>query len=207
MYVPEQFKVRDDGEIQAFMEKYDFATVVSSPPTGLLATHVPVVIRRDERGLVIVGHFARANPHWKIMNGAAESLAIFHGPQSYVSPTWYANAPAVPTWNYAVVHAYGKPTFRDDRDFLEVVLRNLVDKYEKGRTAPWRIEDQPSDFHESMLARIVGFEMPVLKIEAKFKLGQNRRVEDRAGTIEGLEREVSADGLALAAFMRSRIGG
>jgi transcriptional regulator len=207
MYIPEQFKVRDEGEIQAFVEKYDFATVVSSPPTGLIATHVPVVIRRDDSGLVIVGHFARANPHWKIMNGEEESLAIFHGPQSYVSPTWYANGPAVPTWNYAVVHAYGKPTFRDDRDFLEVVLRNLVDKYEKGRPAPWRIEDQPPDFHESMLARIVGFEMPVLKIEAKFKLGQNRRVEDRAGIIEGLEREVSADGLALAAFMRSRIGG
>ena len=207
MYIPEQFKVRDEGEIQAFMEKYDFATVVSSPPTGLIATHVPVVIRRDESGLVIVGHFARANPHWKIMNGEEESLAIFHGPQSYVSPTWYANAPAVPTWNYAVVHAYGRPRFRDDRHFLEVVLRRLVDKYEKGRATPWRIEDQPPDFHESMLARIVAFEMPIVKIEAKFKLGQNRRAEDRSGIVEGLEREVSADGLALAAFMRSRIGG
>jgi len=204
MYVPEPFKVLDEGEIRAFMEAYDFATIVSSPPQGLIATHVPVVVRRDESGVAIVGHVARANSHWQIMNGSEESLVIFQGPHSYVSPTWYANAPAVPTWNYAVVHAYGKPRFRDDREFLEIVLRSLVHKHESGRTAPWRIEDQPADFYERMLANIVGFEMPVLKIEAKFKLGQNRRLEDRRGTVEGLERGVSAEERALAAFMRSR---
>jgi len=186
------------------MEAYDFATIVRSPPQGLIATHVPVVVRRDESGVAIVGHVARANSHWQIMNGSEESLVIFQGPHSYVSPTWYANAPAVPTWNYAVVHAHGKPTFRDDREFLEIVLRSLVHKHESGRTAPWRIEDQPADFYERMLANIVGFEMPVLKIEAKFKLGQNRRLEDRRGTVEGLERGVSAEERALAAFMRSR---
>ena len=204
MYVPEPFKVLDEGEIRAFMEKYALATVVSAPAQGLIATHVPVVVRSDGSGLVIVGHVARANSHWRIMNGSEESLVIFQGPHAYVSPTWYANAPAVPTWNYAVVHAYGKPTFRDDREFLETVLRNLVHKYESGRAAPWRIEDQPADFHERMLANIVGFEMPVLKIEANFKLGQNRRLEDRVGTVEGLETDASTDGLALAAFMRAR---
>jgi transcriptional regulator len=204
MYVPEPFKIVDEGAILAFMEKYDFATVVSSTPQGLIATHVPVVVRRDDGGIAISGHVARANSHWRIMNGSEESVVIFQGPHSYVSPTWYANAPAVPTWNYAVVHAYGKPTFRDDREFLETVLRALVDKHESGRAAPWRIEDQPADLHERMLAIIVGFEMVVLKVEAKFKLGQNRRLEDRMGTFEGLERDASADGLALAAFMRSR---
>jgi transcriptional regulator len=206
MYIPEHFKVLDEGEIQAFMEEYDFATVVTSAPAGLIATHVPVVIRRDGTGLVIAGHLARANSHWRTMDGSVESLMMFHGPQSYVSPTWYANAPAVPTWNYAVVHAYGKPQFREDRDFLETLLRELVRKYEGGRAEPWRIEDQPSGFHEGMLASIVGFEMPVQKVEAKFKLGQNRRLEDRVGTIDGLERDGSAGARALAEFTRSRIG-
>jgi transcriptional regulator len=205
MYVPETFKVVDEGEIKAFMQRYDFATIVSSPPTGLVATHAPVVVRHDAAGLVVLGHVARANSHWEAMSGSVESLMIFNGPQSYVSPTWYANSPAVPTWNYAVVHAYGKLQFREDRDFIENVLDELVHRYENTRTAPWRIEDLPSDFRDRMLARIVGFEMPVVKIEAKFKLGQNRRLEDRVGTITGLESEMSPEGVALAAFMRSHL--
>jgi transcriptional regulator len=207
MYVPEAFKVVDGGEIQAFIQRYDFATMVSSPTTGLIATHVPVVVRREATGLVVVGHVARANPHWRVMDGSVECLAMFHGPHSYVSPTWYANSPAVPTWNYAVVHAYGKPRFREEGPFIETLLGELVDRYESHRAEPWRIEDQPSDFRDQMLARIVGFEMPVLRIEAKFKVGQNRRLEDRAGTIAGLEREKSFEGIALAEFMRAHRGG
>ncbi len=207
MYVPEAFKVVDEGEIQAFVQRYDFATMVSSPATGLIATHVPVVVRRETTGLVVVGHVARANSHWRVMDGSVECLAIFHGPHSYVSPTWYANSPAVPTWNYAVVHAYGKPRFREDGPFIETVLGELVYRYESHRAEPWQIEDQPSDFRDKMLAGIVGFEMPVLKLEAKFKIGQNRRLEDRAGTIAGLEREKSSEGIALAEFMRAHQGG
>lgn len=138
------------------------------------------------------------------MDGAVECLAIFHGPHSYVSPTWYVNSPAVPTWNYAVVHAYGKLRFREDRPFIETLLGDMVRRYESKRTEPWRIEDQPSEFRDRMLAGIVGFEMPALKIEAKFKIGQNRRPEDRRATIAGLEREQSDEGIALAEFMRAR---
>jgi transcriptional regulator len=207
MYVPEAFKVVDEGEIQAFIQRYAFATIVSSPTTGLVVTHVPVVVRHETTGLVVVGHVARANPHWRVMDGSVECLAMFHGPHSYVSPTWYANSPAVPTWNYAVVHAYGKPRFREEGPFIETLLGELVDRYESHRAEPWRIEDQPSDFRDQMLARIVGFEMPVLRIEAKFKVGQNRRLEDRAGTIAGLEREKSFEGIALAEFMRAHRGG
>jgi transcriptional regulator len=207
MYVPEAFKVVDEGKIQTFIQRYDFATIVSSPPTGLIATHVPVVVRREATGLVVMGHVARANSHWHVMDGSVESLAIFHGPHSYVSPTWYAHSPAVPTWNYAVIHAYGKLRFREDRPFIETVVGDLVHRYEGERAEPWRIEDQPPDFRDRMLAGIVGFEMPVLKVEAKFKLGQNRRLEDRAGTIAGLEREESSEGIALAAFMRANLSG
>jgi len=206
MYVPEAFKVLDEAEIESFIERYDFATIVSAPATGLIATHVPVVIRRGAAGLIVAGHVARGNSHWRAMNGSSECLALFQGPHAYVSPTWYVNAPAVPTWNYAVVHAYGTLRAREDRLFVEGVLGDLVHRHENQRAAPWRFEDQPSDFREKMLAAIVGFEMTVARIEGKFKLGQNRGREDRAGTIDGLEREASSDGVALAAFMRAHQG-
>ena len=205
MYIPKSFRVADEAEIVSFIQQYDFATIVSSSPS-LFATHAPVVVRGGGASeLVVVGHFARANPHWKAMDGSAESLIIFHGPHSYVSPTWYANSPAVPTWNYAVVHAYGKPRVNEDQEFLKAVLVELVRRYEgTRRPKPWRIEDQPPEFNDRMLAGIVGFEMPLLKVEAKFKLGQNRRLEDREGTIAGLEAEHSPEAVALAKFMRSR---
>src|SRR5882757_6288203 len=103
MYLPESFKIVDGPEIEAFLQRYDFATIVTPTPDGLIATHVPVVAKRASSGLVILGHIAKANSHWKNMDGTVESLAIFHGPHGYVSPTWYADSPAVPTWNYAVV--------------------------------------------------------------------------------------------------------
>ncbi len=203
MYVPEAFRVVDEGEIEAFVRRYDFATIATSTPRGLLATHVPVVIRRESARLIIAGHVARENPHLDAMEGSAESLAIFHGPHSYVSPTWYEHSPAVPTWNYAVVHAYGHLRVRGERQFILGVLSELVHRYEGARPTPWRIEDLPTGFHDQLLSRIVGFEMPILRLEAKFKLGQNRPVEDRAGTIRGLEGEASSDASALAQFMRS----
>ena len=205
MYVPESFKVDDQAKIKAFLERYDFATIVSSPASGIVATHVPVVLRRAPTGLVLVGHVARANSHWELMNGAVESLAIFHGPHGYVSPTWYANGPAVPTWNYATVHAYGKPRATHDVTFTLDLLRELVLRYEKGDNA-WCVEDLPPNFREGLVSAIVAFEMPVHRFETKFKLGQNRSAEDRAGTIAGLEREQSAEANALAAFMRYHVG-
>jgi transcriptional regulator len=204
MYIPDAFTVDDDPTIDAFIQRYDFATMVTAAPAGLLVSHVPVMARREAARLVIVGHVARGNSHWCAMDGAINGLAIFHGPHSYISPTWYANSPAVPTWNYAVVHAHGKPRFRDDRPFIETVVDDLANRFEGERGEPWRFRDQPSDFRDKMLAAIVGFEMPVLKIEAKFKLGQNRRADDRAGMVAGLEREGSPEGIALAMFMRAR---
>jgi transcriptional regulator len=206
MYVPDSFKIDDQGKIEAFLERYDFATIVSSPTSGMVATHVPVVVRRAPTGLVIVGHVGRANLHWELMNGAVQSLAVFHGPHGYVSPTWYASGPAVPTWNYATVHAYGTPRATHDSAFIHDLLRELVRRYEKGASA-WRVEDLPPHFREGLVSAVVAFEMPVDRLEAKFKLGQNRSAADRAGAIAGLEREPSIEAAALAAFMRSHLGG
>jgi len=205
MYVPDSFKIDDQATIEAFLERYDFATIVSSSASGMVATHVPVVVRRAPTGSVLVGHLARANPHWELMNAAVESLAIFHGPHGYVSPTWYASGPAVPTWNYAAVHAYGKPRATHDMAFIQDLLRELVRRYEKGANA-WRFDDLPPHFGQGLVSAIVAFEMPIDRLEAKFKLGQNRSVEDRAGVIAGLERERSIEAAALAAFMRSHLG-
>lgn len=205
MYVPEPFKVDDDPEVEAFLQRYDFATIVSANPAGLVATHVPVVVRRAGSGLVVLGHVARANPHWKHMDGTAESLAIFHGPHGYVSPTWYANSPAVPTWNYAVVHVYGRPLARQEPAFIEDVLSDLVNRYEGPGPDAWRIEGLPLEYRTRQLSRIVGFEMPVVRLEAKFKLGQNRAAVDRARTIDELERMGSPEASNLAAFMRSHL--
>ena len=203
MYVPDSFNVDDQGEVEAFLQRYDFATLVSETGEGLTATHLPVVVRREASGLVVTGHVARANRHWKTLDGTTEALLIFQGPHAYVSPTWYSNGPAVPTWNYAVVHAYGRAQALEDPTFLEEVLEMLVRRYESHRVDGWRMDKLPSDYRSRALAAVVGIRMPVERLEAKFKLGQNRAAADRLGTLQGLEREGSAEATSLAMFMRS----
>jgi len=205
-YIPQHFRVVDEHTLQEFMRTYDFATIVSSSPEGLVASHVPVLVRPSGATLVIVGHMARANHHWQLMDGATPALAIFHGPHGYVSPTWYATAPAVPTWNYGVVHAHGLPTVNEDQAFRRGVVEELVRRYEADRPNGWRPESLPTDFYERMLRAIVAFEMPATRLDGKFKLGQNRSVEDRRRTIAGLEKEGSKEAAWLAEFMRRRAG-
>ena len=203
MYVPDSFNVTDQDEIEAFLQRYDFATLVSAAGGSLTATHLPVVVRREASGLIVAGHVARANPHWKTLDGATEALLIFQGPHAYVSPTWYANEPAVPTWNYTVVHAYGPAQAVEDAEFLEDILEALLRRYEAHRVDAWRMDSLPIEYRSRALAAVVGIRMPVLRLEAKFKLGQNRAAADRRGTVLGLEREGSVEAAGLATFMRS----
>ncbi len=203
MYIPLPFRVSDDATIFSFLERYDFSTIVtSSASDGLTATHVPVLVKRVSDRVVLQGHVARANGHWRDFDGRTQALAVFQGPHGYVSPTWYTTAPAVPTWNYAVVHLYGRPVVTEDRQVASRILEALVKKYESRRPRPYRTGELARTFYDEMVGRIVAFEMPVEKIEAKFKLGQNRSREDREGTINGLMTEGSPDAVALAAFMR-----
>jgi transcriptional regulator len=207
MYLPAAFRLDDEATTSAFIGQYDFATIVSTSSNGPLVTHAPLLARRNPDGrLVLVRHVARDNDHWRAMDGATPAVAIFHGPHGYISPTWYASAPAVPTWNYAVVHAHGKPFVPDEDDFTAAAIAALVDKYEKGPGA-WRIQSMPPDFYAGLLASIVGFEMPIERIEAKLKLGQNRSDADRAGAIAGLERQTSPQASALADLMRWSLDG
>jgi len=202
VYIPTPFLVEDRKVIVAFMQQFDFAAVVSHSDTGFVASHVPVLIREVGSELHIVGHVARGNSHWRLMERQTESMVIFQGPHAYVSPTWYAVSPAVPTWNYAVVHAYGAARVREDATFIAGVVEDLTRRYEDQREHPWSTQAVPGESYEKLLNAIVGFEISVSRCEAKFKLGQNRSVEDRAGTIAGLERESSPKALELAHFMR-----
>jgi transcriptional regulator len=202
MYVPASFAVSDEKTLDSFIERYEFATLTSSSSTGLVASHIPIMLRRSAGKAVLVGHVARANDQWRQFDGNAEALAVFHGPHAYVSPTWYTTAPAVPTWNYAAVHVYGKPRAREEGDFTAAVLRDLVARHEVSRAKPWRTEDLARDFFERLAKAIVAFEMPIDRIEGKFKLGQNRSQDDRVGMLEGLDAEKSPDADALAAFIR-----
>ena len=203
MYTPGMFKVSDEALIFSFIERYDFATLLTlASAGGIEATHVPLLLRRSEGRPVLAGHLARANDHWRRFDGHTQSIAIFHGPHGYVSPSWYENRPAVPTWNYAVIHAYGCPRLMEDPEAVSSILEDLVEKNESRRPLPWRTSELPPDFYERMKSEIVGFEMPIDRIESKFKLGQNRSQEDREGTMRGLVADGSPEAAALAAFMR-----
>ena len=205
MYVPASFAVSDEKTLDSFIERYEFATLTSSSSTGLVASHIPIMLRRSAGKAVLIGHVARANDQWRQFDGHAEALAIFHGPHAYVSPSWYATAPAVPTWNYAAVHVYGKPRAREESDFTAAALRDLVARHEVSRAKPWRTEDLARDVFEKLAKAIVAFEMPIDRVEGKFKLGQNRSQDDRVAMLEGLDAEQSPDAEALAAFIRETL--
>jgi len=204
MYTPAHFRIDDAALIGAFMRQFDFATIVTQSPAGLVASHVPVIVSGEGDSLQIVGHLARANDHWQLMDGKTESMAIFSGPHAYISPSWYVSGgPLVPTWNYAVVHAYGRPTFSGDAAVLRAIVETLTRTHEAHRDSPWTTEMLPPDVYEKFLGAIVAFEMPIARCEAKFKLGQNRSVADRIGAALGLDGEQSSPSTALAEFMRA----
>lgn len=200
-YVPRHFRLDDPAALDAFVAANAFGTLVSAGAAGLSVSHLPFLPERGGDGrLRLLGHVARANAHWQELEGAGEILVVFSGPHAYVSPSWYANHPSVPTWNYAVVHARGRATILPP-ERLPALLDRLSRQYEEGRPAPWRMQDLPAEFTGKMLAAIVGFEIVVERLEGKFKLSQNRRPEDVEGVMAALEREGQG---ALAALMRAR---
>lgn len=202
MYVPAPFNVSDKKTLERFIDRYDFATMITASSGRIFASHIPLMFHRSEDKSVLLGHVARANDHWKLFDGTTESLAIFHGPHAYVSPTWYTTSPSVPTWNYAAVHVYGKPRAIEDHAFTTATLSSLVSRYESTRAKPWTMDSLESGLYGRLAKAIVAFEMPVNTIEGKFKLGQNRSREDRMGMLEGLMREESPQADALADFLR-----
>ena len=179
---------------------------------GLSVDHMPFLIDATTGPLgTLRAHVARANPLWRATLADVDAVAIFQGPDHYISPSWYATkketGKVVPTWNYAVVHAYGRPRFVDDEAWLREHLNHLTHHHEGKRETPWMVSDAPDEYLSRLLGAIVGVEIPIGRLSGKWKLGQNRSDIDRMGMVNGLlhEKEESAD--ALAALIRETGGG
>ncbi|HTY55958.1 MAG TPA: FMN-binding negative transcriptional regulator [Candidatus Binataceae bacterium] len=203
MYIPDAFRESDPARLHQVIRDYSFATLITHSES-LVASHVPILLdpARGEHG-TLRGHMARANPQWRDFKDDAEVMAIFHGPHTYISPSWYPTHPAVPTWNYVAVHAYGVPRLIEERAALRRLLDDLVRMYESGFEHPWQF-DLPQRFTETMIDMIVGFEIPITRLEGKFKLNQNRSAADRRGVIEVLQQSSDPVAREISALMAAR---
>jgi transcriptional regulator len=204
MYIPTSFQVEDLPTLQAVMRRYSFATLISVIDGAPFATHLPLLLRESPLSPygTLVGHLARANPHWRQFTDH-EALVLFQGPHSYISPSWYptaASKPTVPTWNYVSVHAYGTPQIRDDAEWLTAQLDDLVATYEAAQPQPWSAI-LPDDYRDRQLKAIVGFELPIRRLEGKFKLGQNRAPADQQSVFAALSESPYPESRDLAQFM------
>ena len=208
MYQPPLFR-EDRLEVQhALIRAHPLGLLVTAGPAGLLANPLPFLVdpQGSERGTLRV-HMARANPQWRELQGVAECLVVFQGPQDYVTPSWYATkretGKVVPTWNYATVHAWGRPQVIEDAGWLRQQIEDLTRSREHRRAPPWAVGDAPEDFVAAQIKAIVGVEIPIARIEGKWKVSQNRPAADRAGVIAGF-REQGEAGEAMAALVSER---
>jgi transcriptional regulator len=186
MYIPEKFVVDDAAVLHDFMDRFGFAVLVTAPDGVPTASHLPFLLDRGGERPVLQGHMARADPQWRDFAVVDEALVVFQGPHAYISPSWYETTPMVPTWNFTVVHAYGKPALIEDDATVRALLSRLVDHHESALPAPWSLDEVPADFIADMLRGVVAFEIPIARLEGKFKLSQNRRPADREGARRGL---------------------
>ena len=207
MYTPAQFKVEDVGEAHALMRAHPFAVLVTHGADGIVATHLPTVLKVDEASPLgrIECHVARPNPQWRTFTPDAEALVIFEGPEAYIRPGWYPSkaehTKVVPTWNYAAVHAYGRLEPVQDKAWLLAHVSELSSQQESPYSAPWSTGDAPANFLDAMARGIVGFKLPIARLEAKAKMSQNREDRDRAGVVQGLGERAQGDDAAIAALV------
>ncbi|HEV3486612.1 MAG TPA: FMN-binding negative transcriptional regulator [Vicinamibacterales bacterium] len=206
MYVPEHFKP-DAAQVRELLLHHGAVDLITVTPDGLRATMLPMIYVEPDRAAggdaphgLLRGHFARKNDHWR-QPVIGEAMAIVRGVDGYITPTWYAtkkqHGRVVPTWNYITAHVYGPLTIHDDPGWVEANVRALTGKHEHGRTPRWGVDDAPAEYVTGQLRAIVGVELVIARIEAKFKLSQNRSLADIAGVVTGLEADARAD-MALA---------
>jgi transcriptional regulator len=186
MYLPKSLQTEDLAELHGFMRAYNFASLVTQHQGAPFASHLPFLLdaERGPHG-TLLAHMARANPQWRDFGAGGAALVIFQGPHAYISPSWYATHPSVPTWNYAVVHTYGVPRIVEDQATLQHMLEALVDTHEAAFAQPWRM-DLPHDYLDKMMRAVVGFEIEITRLEGKLKLSQNRSEYDRRRVVEML---------------------
>lgn len=208
VYVPPHFQQSDPALLHEAIRGAGLATLVSLGADGLVASHVPLMLdaAAGPNG-TLIGHLAKGNPQGRGVAAGVEALAIFQGPDAYITPSWYAtkreHGKVVPTWNYVAIHAYGPLEFFDDATALLDVVTRLTNRHESPRAAPWAVDDAPPDFIQAHLKGIVGFRLPITRLEGKWKMSQNRPAADRAGVAEGLRAEGRDAAAALVPVDRS----
>ena len=204
MYTPSHFAEQDLGKLHEALEAYSFATLVSEQAGEITASHLPLLLQRGEGELgTLLGHMARANAQWEAAAGR-DVLAIFAGPHTYISPTWYAEEKVVPTWNYVAVHAYGRlELIQEPQEKLDI-LRQTVNLYEWGMPIPWTIPE-PSEFVTRLVDQIVAFRIPLRRLEGKWKLNQNHPPARRQRVIAALRARQDEASQAIAGLMQERL--
>ena len=211
MYVPSHFAESRVDVLHDLIRTYPFGALVVLASDGLDANHIPFEIDPQPAPFgTLRGHVARANPVWRDFSTGVDALVMFQGAHAYISPAWYAtkkeHGKVVPTWNYAVVHAHGPLRVIDDRNWLRQFVGKLTDRHEATRSDPWKVTDAPADFIDTMVAAIIGIEIPIAKLTGKWKVSQNRPEKDRAGVIEGLVHLPSDLATSMAQLVREKTG-
>ena len=202
MYQPPHFREERLDVLHALIRSHPLGLLITAGPGGLQANHVPLLLdaNSSERG-TLRAHLARANPQVQELAAVSECLVVFQGPQHYISPSLYPTkhetGKVVPTWNYVAIHAAGPIRFFDDPARLLEIVTRLTERHEQARAKPWAVGDAPADFIAGMLRGIVGFEIPIARLEGKWKMSQNRPPADRAGVVAGLTEEGRDDVAAL----------
>lgn len=208
MYNPPVFREERIPVLHDLIRARAFAALVTLGPDGLSAEHIPLELDPAPGPFgTLRGHVARANPVWQTYRKDVDALAVFQGPEGYVTPSWYPTkqetGKVVPTWNYAVVHARGPMRVVEDREWLRALVTRLTDRHEDGRAQRWRVTDAPEDFVDGMLKGIVGLEIAIARLEGKWKMSQNRNAADRAGVVQGLRAAGDAGSAAVADQVRA----
>ncbi len=208
LYLPTYFKESRTEVMHTLMRARPLAALVTMSDTGLIANHIPVETLPEPlpHGM-LRGHIARANPLWRTYRADSDALAIFQGPQAYISPSFYPTkqetGEVVPTWDYAVVHARGTLRFVQDSVWLRALVSRLTDTHEASRQMPWKIDDAPPPYIEKMLSLIVGFEFSIVSLTGKWKLNQNHPAANRLGVVKGLRDAGGAESLEVAEMLSS----
>ncbi|MBR7794278.1 FMN-binding negative transcriptional regulator [Undibacterium sp. FT147W] len=209
MYTPAAFSEQKIEVLHALIDAHPLASIVTSTEDGMTADHIPMIITAPSADApfgTLRGHVARQNPLWQY---PSEMLCIFQGPSAYITPSWYEekkqNGAVVPTYNYAVVHAYGKLRIVDNQQEFLALLNSLTTHFEEQRTMPWHISDAPSDYIHHLMESIVGIEIPITRITGKWKASQNKITQNRINIAMGLREENNQDGIAMADLMEQAL--
>ena len=203
MYIPKFNEETRLEVLHGLIRSQPFATLVTMGASGLIATHLPMVLSAGEGGRadILRGHVSRANPQWRELDPSVEALAIFVGPDHYITPSWYPekaeDGKVVPTWNYAAVHVYGSVRIVEDSEWLLTHLKSLTMQHETAFARPWRVTDAPQDYIKSQMRGIVGIEIPARRMEGKWKVSQNKSESTKRSIERGLEELGSPASLAM----------